>query len=442
MMPKFVSLLSTLFGMSFFLTLARLVGAGTGIILQILIARFYGADVLGTYYVAVSLASILSLFISMGYPWIVAPIIAENDSDSRSTGLRAFLQLACKDALILTCLFSIPVALLIWLYPEMTIDKRYALLIGLATAPVYLVMRLCSGIANAMKFFQVANLPELLFRPVLTLFFVAAAVTFSVQLGSISIVTLNFLVVAALAVWMAWSLYQKAGPAFADGPDASTLSGQQKSKLRRLAVPMIFSILFVNMFADMDILMIGLILPAEEAGIFGVAMKIAALLVFAVQIAHQILLRDAADAHLAADRHKMHQIIQKANVFAIASSFASLIALLLLGTFVLGLFGPEFQAAYLCLLGLIIAHIIRASAGPAIQILMITGNQRAGIPVYVCSTILLFVSNIVLVPLFKFEGAAAAVIITTLFWSIWLNYLAKQKTGYQVSIFGKFSPAH
>lgn len=442
MMPRFVSLLSALFGTSFFLTLARLVGAGTGIILQILIARFYGAEVLGTFYLALSLAGILSVFISMGYPWIVAPIIAEHEADSNSTGLKAFLQLARKDALLLTFLFSIPIALLIWLYPDTATDKRYALLLGLATAPVYLVMRLCGGIANAMKFFQLANLPELLFRPVLILCFVAAAVAFSVSLGSVAIVTLNFLVSVALTVWMALSLRQKAIPEFTGGAGNAPLAGHQKSKLRRLAVPMIFSTLFINMFADMDILMIGLILPADEAGIFGVAMKIAALLVFAVQIAHQILLRDAANAHLAADRHKMHRIIQKANVFAIASSFASLIALLLLGTFVLGLFGSEFQAAYLCLLGLIIAHIIRASAGPAIQILMITGNQRAGIPVYVCSTILLFVSNIVLVPLFKYEGAAAAVIITTLFWSIWLNYLAKQKTGYQVSIFGKLSPAH
>lgn len=437
MMPKLVSLLSTLFGTSFFLTLARLVGAGTGIILQILIARFYGADVLGTYYLALSLAGILSVFISMGYPWIVAPIIAEHEADSTSTGLKAFLNLVRKDALLLTCLFSIPIALLIWLYPDMATDKRYALLIGLATAPAYLVMRLCGGIANAMKFFQLANLPELLFRPVLTLCFVAAAVAFSVPLGAVSIVALNFLIVVALTIWMALALRQKTHPEFGGGAGDAPLSGQQTSKLRRLAVPMIFSTLFVNMFADMDILMIGLILPADEAGIFGVAMKIAALLVFAVQVTHQILLRDAANAHLAADSHKMHQIIRKANVFAIASSIASLIGLLFLGKLVLGLFGPEFQAAYACLLGLIIAQIIRASAGPAIQILMITKNQRAGIPVYICSTILLFVSNLVLVPFFKYEGAAAAVIITTLFWSVWLNHLVKQKTGYQVSVFGK-----
>lgn len=441
MMPKLFDMLSTLFGTSFLLTIARLIGAGTGIFLQVLIARFYGAEVLGTYYVALSLAGILSVFISMGYPWIVAPIIAAHEADSHSTGLSTFLRLVRRDALYLTLSFGIPIALLIWLYPEMATDKRFALLIGLATAPVYLVMRLCGGIANAMKFFQLANLPELLFRPALTLCFIAAAVVLSIPLGSVTIVTINLLIAVALTGWMVLSLRQKVGPQPVSRAGNDALSIPEKSKLRRLAVPMVFSTLFVNMFADMDILIIGLILPADEAGIFGVAMKIAALLVFAVQITHQILLRDAANAHLASDLPAMRRIIHKANVFAVASSIASLIALLFFGRVILGLFGAEFQAAHYCLVGLIFAQIIRASAGPAIQVLMITENQRAGIPVYIFSTILLLVSNLVLVPIFKYEGAAAAVIITTLFWSVWLNQLTRQKTGYRVSIFGKSAAA-
>lgn len=436
MMPKIFNLLSTLFGTSFFLTLARLAGAGMGIILQVLIARYYGAEVLGTFYIALSLAGILSVFISMGYPWIVTPIIAAQGTKDNPTGLWQFFNLVRRDALLLTLLFGIPAAALIWLYPETATDKRFALLIGLATAPVYMVMRICGSVANAMKYFQLANLPELLMRPVLTLCIVGAAIVLAIPLGSVSIVAINLLIVLALTTWMALSLRKKIGAEFGQPSFAKPVSAGQKSKFRRLAVPMIFSTLFVNMFADMDILMVGLILPANEAGIFGVAMKIAALLVFAVQVTHQILLRDAANAHLADNRQKMHQIIRKANIFAIASSIASLVALLVIGKFVLGLFGSEFQVAHYSLLGLILAQIIRATAGPAIQILMITENQRAGIPVYICSTILLFVSNLVLVPMFKYEGAAAAVIITTLFWSVWLNHLTKQKTGYRVSVFG------
>lgn len=436
MMQQPIRILSTLSGTSLLLTLARLAGAGTGIILQILIARYYGAGVLGSYYLALSLAGILSIFMSMGYPWIVAPIVAAGEIDGRSTVLPVFLRLIRNDTVVLSALFGVPAALLIWLYPGTAAEQRFALVIGLATAPVYTAMRVCGSFANAMKFFRLANLPELLLRPVLTLVFVAAAIALAVQLNAISIVAINFFIALALTVWMAIFLSRNAGLGFAGPPPGSRLSARETSKLRRLAVPMIFSTLFVNMFADMDILMIGLILPAEEAGIFGVAMKIAALLVFAVQITHQILLRDAANAHLTADRRQMHQIMRKANLFTTASSIASFLLMLLFGRFLLALFGSEFQAAYYALLGLVLAQIIRASAGPAIQILMITENQRAGIPVYICSSIVLLLSNLVLVPAYKYEGAAAAVIITTLFWSVWLNHLVRRKTGYQVSVFG------
>tara|TARA_R110002096_G_scaffold75732_16_gene178917 strand:+ start:137 stop:1447 length:1311 start_codon:yes stop_codon:yes gene_type:complete len=435
MIEKLVRLLSTLFATSFLLTLARLAGAGTGIILQILIARYYGAGVLGTYYLALSLAGILSIFMSMGYPWILAPIVAASEMEKPATVLADFLKLVRKDAVLLSVVFAVPAVLLIWLYPGAGLDQRLALLIGVATAPVYTAMRVCGSLANAMKFFRMANLPELLLRPVLTLMFVAAAIALAVQLNSVSIVAINFFIALALTIWMALFLSKNAAPGFAARSDGGQLSARETSKLRRLAVPMIFSTLFVNMFADVDILMIGLILPAEEAGIFGVAMKIAALLVFAVQITHQILLRDASNAHLNVDRQQMHQIMRKANLFTIGSSVASFVLMLVFGRFLLGLFGPEFQAAYFALLGLIVAQIIRAAAGPAIQILMITENQRTGIPVYICSGIVLLLSNLALVPAYKYEGAAAAVIITTLFWSLWLNYLVRRKTGYQVSVF-------
>jgi O-antigen/teichoic acid export membrane protein len=83
---------------------------------------------------------------------------------------------------------------------------------------------------------------------------------------------------------------------------------------------------------------------------------------------------------------------------------------------------------------LVIAQVIRALSGPAIQVLMITNNQKTGIPVYISSAIILVAANLILVPIFQYEGAALAVIITTLVWSVWLALLTKRKTGYSTSI--------
>jgi len=429
-------LLKILFGTSFFLTVARFAGAGIGILLQILIARYYGAQVLGNYYLALSFAGIFSIFISMGYPWIIAPIISASTADKTSSNLGDFLGLVLKDTLSLFVLLGIPAALLIWYFPDMGDERRFTMLVGLATAPVYVAMRVFGAIANAMKLFKLANLPDLLFRPMLILFFVVIAILVPFQLGSPGIVLINFFISIGLLCWMAMQIIWGTDLNITGATTGKNISAPQKSKFRRLAVPMIFSTLFIFMFADLNLLLIALILPANEAGILGVAIKITALLVFAVQITHQILLRDASDAHFASDKQKMCEVVRKANMFAILSSFASFIVLLVLGKFILGLFGSQFHVAYYCLIGLSFAQIIRAAAGPAIQILTITENQRAAIPAYIASAIMLIFSNLLLVPAFKYNGAAAAVVITTLFWTVWLNRLVKQKTGYSTSIFG------
>ena len=434
--------LASPFGTSFLLTFARIAGAGVGILLQIVIARYYDSETLGIYYQALSLAAILSVFMSIGYPWIVAPIVAANEADNSLGELPDFLALAFRDAVAISFLLGLPVAVMIWYSGYFGADERLALLVGLVTAPIYVVMRMMGGIANALKLFQLANLPELFLRPLLMLVLVSLAIIYPLHLASASIVTINLIVSIALATYMANVLVGTGRLSVPGIVKRKPPSGAEKSRLRKLAVPMIFSTLFINMFADLDILIVGMILPANETGVFGVCMKIAALLVFAVQIAHQILLRDASDAHRASDHAKMRELIQKANRFAIASSFFSFLAMLLFGEMLLGVFGSEFQAGYYCLLGLSLAQFVRAAFGPAIQILMISGHQRAGIPVYICSIFVLGVCDIRFLPVFGFEGAAAAVVITTLFWSVWLNHLAKQKTGYSISIFGPRNILH
>jgi len=427
--------MKSIFGTAVFLTFARIAGAGLGIVLQILIARNYGAQVLGSYYFVLSLAGILSIIISLGYPWVIAPILAANETDQKSNALAHSLAVFYRDALLISVVFVAPLAIYICYFAAIDHQRQLALLVGLATAPVYALMRMCGSIANAKKMFSFASLPELFLRPLLMLALVGLAIVLAFDLDATSIVTLNWLISVVLTMWMAIRLYQTDASAILQWKSGSRYSSPDASKLRRLAIPMIFSTLFINMFADLDILIIGMIMPADQAGIFGVAMKIAALLLFTVQITHQILLRDASDAHLCGNREEMGEILKKANTFAVSASIASLIALLILGELVLGLFGNEFTAAYYCLIGLVVAQIIRAAAGPAIQVLMITNNQKTGIPVYIFSAIILVVANIILVPVYRYEGAALAVIITTLIWSVWLSMLVRQKTGYSISIF-------
>ncbi len=429
--------LGSLSGTALLLLVVRIGSAGIGIVLQLLIARYYGADTLGNLFLALGLAAVLSTILTAGFPWIVAPVVARSEAETDPGLLHTFLRSAHQHLLAFTCLIAVPAAVVIWVVPDLASELRWPLLLGVATAPVYAVMRLNGSLANARKRFIIANAPELLMRPLFLTIFVGAAVILSVAMDTAIIVTVNLAIVTVLAIWMSEVMRRQTAADLSRAQAHKPVAREQVQQWRKLALPMMLATLFVAMFADLDILMIGSIMTASETGIFGVSIKITLLMAFAIQIVHQVMLRDASDAHLLKNHQALQATVRRANRFALAITLAGFVFLVLFGNYVLEFFGPGFTDGYLAMIGLMIAQIIRAAAGPAIQILMISGNQWTSIPVYVASIVLLLICNLLFVPVFGFVGAATAVIITTLFWTICLNRIVKRKVGIPVSVFAR-----
>jgi O-antigen/teichoic acid export membrane protein len=295
-------------------------------------------------------------------------------------------------------------------------------------------MRLNSALANARKYFLVANLPELMFRPLFLLAFIFAAVALSLKLSSTLLMAFNLVVIIVSTAWIGFILHIRADKQQMPGDSSYIVDAGSSSRWRKLAFPMIFATLFVNLFADLDILIVGSILPAAQIGVFGVCIKITFIMAYAIQIAHQILLRDASDAFADDKQRELRAVIINTNRFTVAVTLAGLIMTVVFGSRILAVFGEEFPAGYGCLIALMSAQLIRAMAGPAIQMLMISGNQRDSLFVYFICIILLLVLNAVLVPSYGYMGAAVAVICTTIYLVVALDRIVRQKLGYSVSI--------
>jgi O-antigen/teichoic acid export membrane protein len=147
-----------------------------------------------------------------------------------------------------------------------------------------------------------------------------------------------------------------------------------------------------------------------------------------------LILRDAADALQSGDHPLLSAILAKANAINIITSLGATLAVALIGRDILRLFGPEFIEGYICLVILVLAQTVRAAAGPATQILTLTGHERYSIPVFGVGLLLLLIFNILLVPKFHLVGAALAVLVVTLIWSVGLAYVAWARTGVNTAI--------
>ena len=80
---------------------------------------------------------------------------------------------------------------------------------------------------------------------------------------------------------------------------------------RREAEPLIVVALFTYFFADVDILIVTPLLTSAETAAVGLCLKLALLVGFAVQVAHQVVVPDLADARARKDHGPIRGVLTR-----------------------------------------------------------------------------------------------------------------------------------
>ena len=184
------------------------------------------------------------------------------------------------------------------------------------------------------------------------------------------------------------------------------------------AKPLIVVALFTYFFADVDILIVTPLLTSADTAAIGLCLKLALLVGFAVQVAHQVVVPDFADARARKDSATIRDVALKTLAFPLAITSGAMVVVLLWGEQILSVFGPDFTGAKWPLVILMGCQLARAVFGPSVPLLTVIGAQRQNAGLAVAALSVLIVSNLVLAPLYGVFGAAIAVAIATLFWLI------------------------
>src|SRR3990170_3314523 len=211
---------------------------------------------------------------------------------------------------------------------------------------------------------------------------------------------------------------------------------------RREAKPLIVVALFTYFFADVDILMVTPLLASAETASIGLCLKLALLVGFAVQVAHQVVVPDLADARARKDHGPISGVLAKALWFPLAVTIAATAFVTLWGDWLLGIFGPEFVSAQVPLVILMACQLARAIFGPSVSLLTVIGGQRQDASLAVSSMIVLALSNLALAPLYGVLGAAIAVAIATLFWLVASSIVLKRASGLRTDALFLLSSPH
>jgi O-antigen/teichoic acid export membrane protein len=428
--------LRSIVGASFLLLAARAGGTLLGFILQAILARTLGAEGLGVYYIMVSLSGVAAVVGAVGYPVIASRFVPRYRARPGPALLRLFLRVGFIDTAIVAMVLSAGVALggiIVAEDPQM----RWALIFAAVSIPPLAIGRFAAAVANATRRFFVGFLPDLVGRPLLLLVLVVAML-----LRGRSITVLELLVSYALISWVL-ALFQLGTVNWSrKTPHVSRRKPTRVSPVwRRLAAILMLTPLITSMLGDVNMLLLAPLLDGDDIGVFGAALKMAMLVGFFVQIIHQTMLPDLAEA---VNRRRLQPALDSAvlaNRVAFVFVIVSAVILAACGDRLLAIFGEEFVIGRWPLVLIVLGLAPRAAAGPISQLLVVLGRENLTVASGVFSVAYLGAANAVLVPLFGIAGAALAFTSMMVVSSLVLSWLLWRQEGLRADIFARHAPA-
>ncbi|HIB64085.1 MAG TPA: lipopolysaccharide biosynthesis protein [Phycisphaerales bacterium] len=412
------------------LMLARIGGTGLGFLIQLALVRLMTPADYGIYVVALSLAAVLSIFCGFGLPSVTARFVADYQEAGDKARVAGFVRSAIGHIATISAVIGGLAVILVW---SDIVDVPYQMPLVLAclTAPVLAVMRFGGALSNTARRFYLTYLPDVAFRPLLLVAGLLGIYAFAVPMTTTNVLLVH-LVVALAAACLLWVVLRPRRQFGLQG-----LHPISENRTWRLAAtPMIFVTLLTSFLADIDILLLSALLPAEEVGIFSVCLRIVLLIEFGIQTVFQMSMPDFAVAQARNATTQMNAAMRRAQHITFCFTLAALCGVAVLGEWVLLLFGERFAVGADALLLLVVGQVLRSLFGPVTQILTVAGAQMRSLVSYGIALLVLIVGNAVFVPLIGLEGAAAVLSFSLVLGALLQARVVSHKIG--LSVVGTF----
>jgi O-antigen/teichoic acid export membrane protein len=393
------------------LSLVRVGGAGIGFVTQFLLAHLLTADQLGVFYFVSSTAMVAALVVGHGYPSLLSRFISRYDESGKPGYLSAFLRTAQYETIKWAVLGAVLLALAGWLAPNIDPDTKLAFLLGAVTIVPMSIQRYHGTLAVAYRKFVWGYVPALVVRPLL---FALALAGFLLISATPSVALLSGIQLASFAVVAAISFYVVRGVHL--GPSAPVYDKRLSRRWHSEAWPLVLVASFTFLMTDVAVILAAPFMTMADVAAFGLCLRIAFLVGFTVQVAHQVLMPDMGDAIARREGHTLNRKIIGASLAPLALTIGGIAFSVLFGDWFLGLFGPEFRAAQNTLTILMVTQFVRAIAGPGPLLLTLKGAQTLNAMICVASCVVLLIGNLLMGPIWGAEGAALSLLATTAFW--------------------------
>ena len=177
-------------------------------------------------------------------------------------------------------------------------------------------------------------------------------------------------------------------------------------------------------------------LAPVDVAVFNVALRTVGIITFGLLAVGSIVAPRASRLYSLGDNAGLQQLTSYATRLMFWPSLVAIGALVLFGERILALFGSNFVGGYATMLMLASSQLAIGAVGPVWTLLNVTGHQDRCLIVFGVALGAALGLNLILVPLFGIEGAAASYVAVTLLWTVWLRSLVVRVLDIHPTILG------
>lgn len=399
-----------------------------GFSFAVLAARLLGASGYGEMAVALSAAGIASIVGGLGINGLAVRETARLKVAGESAKLHKFILWS----LVATGAASIAAAAALAVISRRGGSFAEELLIAAPITVLLAFLHLARGLKQGAGQITAAQLPLDVIRWVLI---VGALVMVLVSGSRASPSAVLWLMAAALFVSV---LVAAMGVArLAPGARTSGAAPESREPWLRAATPFLGIALFGIAGAEVNTILLGWLAGPEQAGLFQPLARIAPIMILAADaIAMPLSPRVSALWH-SGGKTELKWLVRKSAIAATISTVAIAGMILLFAPAILGMFGGEFVENGRFLVWIAAAQLVNAAVGPAPLLLSMAGKMRHRIAVQLVTLLVQISVAAMLIPSYGAGGAALALAIGILAWSLLHWVVARLALGIDTSVFGR-----
>lgn len=404
---------------------------------QVLLARWMGGFEYGIFVLVWVTMIIVANLSCLGTHTVVIRFVPQYLANENHAKLRGILLASRLFAFLLSCGVTLAGITGLWFFsPRIEAYYLVPFYLGVICVPMMALTDVLEGIARANSWVFSALLPTYLFRPVLILVFMVAALTAGFPASAETAITAAILATYITAVGQLAAVSGRAEKRVPPGP-------RTYEPVNWLVVSMPIFLIegFFFLLVNADVLMIGYFMSPGDVAVYFAAVKTLAVVHFVYfAVKAGVAQRYAHFAH-SDNQARFKRFVRETVSWTFWPSVLVGVVVLVLGEVLLGLFGNEFRYGYPLLFVLIVGIIARAAVGPAESVLTMSGNQNTCAAVYAAALAVNLCLNVLLIPLYGLWGAAAATSVAMTFESAALAITVWRRLGIIMVVFTPSSTA-